>query len=234
MKYLLTYFFIGIAVVSSAQKRFLKGLIVNNAGDTIPGLMETWPADLNPTSFKFKTSPEWEVKTYDTTNVNYFSIDGQAYQRFTLPISMGSNDPTKAPSTSDIIEPVISTVFLKVIQTGRKIALFSYKDEVKIRFYMTNQKNNSPIELIYRVLKIGAQSSVPNSNTYAANKGNAKGNPNYKYNYAYRGMLANVADEAGVMTDKLKFKIKKCTYTAGAIVEIVDAINLDGNSKGNK
>jgi hypothetical protein len=234
MQYLLATFFICVSVLSNAQKGFLKGFIINNAGDTIEGLIEPWRGDLNPASFKFKTTAESEVKTYDTTDVNYFSIGGQDYQRFRLPITMDSQDPKKAASTSDVIEPVTSAVFLEVIKTGKKITLFSYTDEVKTRFYMTNQKNNSPIELIYRVRRIDTQSSSPNSNTYAANSGYAKGNPNYNYNFAYRGMLANVADEAGAMTDKLKFKIKKCGYNSASIREIVDDINFDANRNSTK
>jgi hypothetical protein len=217
MRYLLATLFICVSVLSNAQEGFLKGFIINNAGDTIEGLIEPWRGALNPASFKFKTTPEWEVKTYDTTNVNYFSIDGQGYRRFTVPISMDSQDPKKAASTSDVIEPVTSTVFLEVIMTGKKITLLSYTDEVKTRFYMTNQKNNTPIELIYRVMKI-------NSDPYLSTRLSVqyrKGNP-YKYNFAYRGMLANVADEVGVMTDKLKFKIKKCGYNSASIREIVD------------
>jgi hypothetical protein len=234
MQYLLATLFVCVSVLSNAQKGFLKGFIVNNTGDTIPGLIEMWRGDANPTSFKFKTSPEWEVKTYDTADVNYFSIDGQGYQRFTVPVSMDSQDPVKAASTSDVIQPISSTVFLEIIRTGRKITLLSYRDEVKTRFYMTNQKNSSPIELIYRVRKIDTRSSSPNSNTYAANKGYAKGGPNYNYNFAYRGMLANVADEVGAMTDKLKFKIKKCGYNAASIGEIVDDINFDKTNKSGK
>lgn len=193
-----------IPISAHAQTRFSKGFIVKSTGDTLRGFIGVTETDLNPVEVTFKYSLTGEVKTYSLEQVQYFSIEGiVTFQRFNVSISM---DPVDLEEVQGYHAPppVRRTVFLKILQRGKVIELFSYRDDIKIRFFIIHSGAPQPRELVYKVLKEGAH---------------------FAEAFAFRDMLLFIGEREGVMTSKLKSYINRAEYTQRQILKIVSMMN---------
>lgn len=141
----------GIPVFGFAQSNFQKGYVVTNNKDTLTGYIDYVEQTRNPVSVTFKTALESQIQTFNTANCSAFSINEmEAYQRFGVEVSMSkielgnlSVDPDKTTEKRD--------VFLKVLQAGKNVTLFSYTDKIKKRFYLLEKDSIIPYELISRI-----------------------------------------------------------------------------------
>ncbi len=110
-----------------------------------------------------------------------FGIDGIAsYQKFLCMISTDVTDSRHIVEGRDTSFR-IDSVFLKVFQKGKNLALYSYTDNLKTRFYIGEAPDYKPTELTYRLYldASNATNTTVNENTYQkqlfalANKYNA-------------------------------------------------------------
>lgn len=200
--FMLTFVF----YAASGQREFVPGLVVTNAGDTLHGLIEQREKDqdITPASITFKASEDASPTLYSVDDISYFSLaGGLSCRRYTVGISM---DPVQLRKVMGytIPQPVIKPVFLEILQEGKEISLFAYQDELKPRFYVLDDEHDEPQELVYRIIKLGA---------------------NYREGFQFRDELSFLANRAGVLDDELRFRISQCTYTREPIVAIVSVIN---------
>jgi len=204
LKNLYTTLLLWVSFSATAQLRYAEGLVVTNDGDTLKGLIEQREVDLNPSQVNFKPSQTAPEKTFTVDDILYFSVPGMgSYQRFTLAISM---DPVDLDAVQGYSAPpaVRKTVFLKIHQKGRHLALYSFRDELKVRFYATHSQSAEPQELVYKVLRVGG---------------------NFAEVFSYRELLTFIGERAGVMKEKLKQEISKAAYNEGQILKVASKIN---------
>lgn len=145
MKHLYTVLiFILISFQSQAQRNFKPGYIVKLNGDTIKGFIDYRDWKQNPQVITFKLAAV--AQRYSYVTIKGFGVDQfENYQIYTGPITKGAvnlGDLSSGIDSSFATE----TVFLRSIFQGKNIALYSYTDQIKTRFFIS-EKNGVPIEL---------------------------------------------------------------------------------------
>jgi hypothetical protein len=194
---------LGFAATSLAQI-YNKGFIVTTSGDTLSGFIEVKESDFNPVTIKFKPTMDAEKRSLGIDDITYFSIDGIGqFKRYTVSISTYPIE-LKLLNVVSTYPPVEKAVFLRVLQIGRVISLFSFEDEVKIRFYATHDQAPLPQELVYRVMRNDLK---------------------FAEAFSFRDDLKFAAQRAGVLTKKLKGKIGSALYRESHLLKIVSEMN---------
>lgn len=141
-----------LPLFSIAQSNYKPGYVVTSKGDTVRGFIDYRNWDSNPSAISFKSALNDRGKQVFTTgNIKLFSISGfVTYKKFICSVSMDETN-TAHPNTSRDTSYKIDTVFLKVLQQGKHLALYSYADQIKTRFYVGEYPDYTPTELIYRL-----------------------------------------------------------------------------------
>jgi len=140
-----------IPLLSQAQRNYKSGYVVNTKGDTLRGFIDYRGWDLSPHYIRFKTSKDGADQKLTPDDINFFSIDKTtSYRKFTGKISMDNTSEDHMIQFRDTSYK-FATVFLKVLQKGKSLALYSYTDAIKTRLYYGEQPEYEPIELVYRL-----------------------------------------------------------------------------------
>src|SRR5471030_3192533 len=148
---LLPVFFL-LPLFSLAQSNYRAGYVVTTSGDTVRGFIDFRNWGANPDEISFKRSiADGTKKTYGLNDITFFSIDGfTAYKKYTCKISMDITDINHIIDGRDTSFKM-ATVFLKVLQGGKYLALYSYADDLKNRFFIGEAPDYTPTELTYRL-----------------------------------------------------------------------------------
>lgn len=131
---------------SFAQRNLQDGFVVLNNGDTLKGFINYREWYKNPASIMFSTAKGSGMQRYKLQDITCFAVnEREMYQRYFVRISMdrqlvGNIGEKDTSGKKD-------TVFLKVLQTGKNVTLFSYSDDVKKRFYILPANESTPVEL---------------------------------------------------------------------------------------
>lgn len=213
MKFSLTLFTLSLSVILSghAQNNWQKGYVVTNDNDTLKGFIDQKEWDLNPKKITFtKNKERGEPKIFSAKQISYFEIENAGfYQRHVVSIS--KDNVGIGFSRNYYVKNVVDTVFLRILQQGKYVTLFNFKDEIKNRFYIKNGDQNA-VELIYQLYQ---------------DKGIERQNEQYKT------QLKFIAETSGTYAGKLGWLIKKATYDNRSLLNIVSAINGTGAEKTN-
>jgi len=171
-----------LPLFSAAQSNYRAGYIVNSKGDTVKGFIDYQAWDNNPKSIAFKsTLADRDKKTFSMGSMRAFGVnDIASYEKFLCRISTDITDNRRVIEGRDTSFR-IDSVFLKVLQRGKNLALYAYTDDLKSRFYIGEAPDYKPRELVYRLYIDASNSSgnTVNENTYQkqlfalANKYNA-------------------------------------------------------------
>lgn len=156
-----------IPVLSFAQTNFRKGYVITNSKDTLKGYIDYKERSKSPVNVDFRTSLNSSTQTYNLENCAGYGIDDTEHQRrFTVNISMSKVDVANLSYGPDSSFKR-KTVFLKVLQDGKNLALFSYEDDVKERYYMMSRDHQEPVELIRNTyLSTVKTNAIVNDNKY--------------------------------------------------------------------
>jgi hypothetical protein len=186
----------------SAQSNYKPGYVVNLKGDTLRGFIDYQEWGSNPDAINFKKTLADPVSKYSASDITAFGIDKlESYIKYTGPISTDLTDPNKAASEDERDTSFrMGTVFLKVLEKGNKVALYSYKDELKIRFYIGGTPDYKPVELVYRITRVSTE-------------------------YTYRKQLSTTAYKYNELTDNIIAQIGRLEYYESDILDIVSKIN---------
>ncbi len=146
--YKLLFFLFLFPVFSFAQSNYKPGYVVKINGDTVKGYIDYHTWNQNPKAINFKTSLDSGsmVTGFSTVNIASFTISGlDRYKRFVTEIS---RDPVNgfSVSSSANMQMYTDTVFLKVLNSGKYITLYSYSDKIKPRYFI-DENNGRPVEL---------------------------------------------------------------------------------------
>lgn len=136
-----------------AQSNFKKGYILTSKGDTLKGVInhKVWASISN--SFEFKTSNDSKnIENITANNASKVVIEGfEQYESF--PVSISMNELQYSRIEDEDVPVKIDTVFLKVITKGNRLNLYSYRDQLKDRFYVLIAPAATPIELDLKIDK---------------------------------------------------------------------------------
>jgi hypothetical protein len=204
---------------SLAQSNYKSGYVVTLKGDTIKGFIDYREWDKSPVTIKFKSSLENSFTSLAAHNINCFNISNMTeYQRYIGPISMDSTNPEFMLNERDTTFR-IDTVFLELLERGKNIALYSYSDGIKTRFYAAEAPDYTPTELVYRLYynsdKQGGSGRTVNENTYMK-------------------QLFALAVKYNAMTNTLQRDIEESDYRELYLIQIANKINNINKRKSNK
>jgi len=193
-----------------AQSNYKPGIIVNLKGDTVNGFVDFQEWANNPESVNFKDAPGGPVRRFMASEIIYFQVGHVvAYQSYNGPVSMDATNINHLSTGRDTSFKTMA-VFLKLEQDGKYIALYSYADDLKKRYFVSEKKDNKAFELIYR--------------TYV--------NSDLSYNTVneerYKGRLIYLSSKYNSYSDNLKKNIEDAAYDQD-LVTIVNKINRTTN-----
>jgi hypothetical protein len=201
---LLPVFFL-LPMFSPAQSNYRAGYVVTTAGDTVRGFIDYRNWDSNPSAILFKSAlNDPRGKKLTPSDISLFTVPGYiTYKRFVCSVSLDETNTAHIGSARDTSYK-IDTVFLKVLEQGKRLALYAYADQIKTRFYIGEYPDYVPVELIYRLYNNSGISTDENT---------------------YLKQLFALAAKYNALDDDLNRDFGGASYTAVDIFAIVGKIN---------
>lgn len=204
-----------LPTLSYAQSNYKSGYVVNIKGDTLKGYIDYREWNLDPDAIEFKTTlSDQSPKKFGPSDISYFNINGlDAYERYSGLISMDITDKDHLGYSRDTTYQT-KNVFLRLLQKGNNLALYSYTDGLKTRFFISQAPDYSPQELVYRLYY-----NYSGDDNVAGQKG-VTVNEN-----TYMKQLFALANKYGVLDDNLQREIERADYKKDDLLSIVSKIN---------
>jgi hypothetical protein len=205
MRYLKTLLiFITFPAFLFAQSNYKPGYVVNQRGDTLKGFIDLREWDLAPQSVSFKKVVSDANSTqFGPAEVRYVEVsDLTAFRSYSGLITNDSTNPDNragdetAPDTS----MRMAAIFLKVVDAGTKVTLYSYKDEYKTRYFIAEAPDFKPVELIYRASRVSEQNT-------------------------YRKQLSATASRFNELDDQTITRIARAEYKEDDLLYVINKIN---------
>ncbi|SDE78395.1 hypothetical protein SAMN05216464_109177 [Mucilaginibacter pineti] len=207
MKFLYLTLLLSLSIsLLHAQSNYKPGYIINNNKDTLKGFINYREWSKNPQSIKFKPGTDAQPVNYTVNNINEFAVSNlEYYKKFIVRVSRNNVDVSSLPSRPDTSYS-IDTVFLKNIVNGKHISLFSFSDDLKVRYYVFNNNSKRIDELKYNLYM------DDQTNTVVTGVG-------------YKAQLSQYASAYQPENSKLGSKILARQYREIDLVQIFRAIN---------
>ena len=201
-----------IPLFSIAQSNYKSGYVVNLKGDTLRGYINFKEWSYNPESIEFKTVLADKARELSLTDINYFEISSYvSYRSYTVSISTNPVDVSSPPAAIDT-SSTTGNVFLKVLEKGKHVTLYSYKDNLKERFYIKENDAATPTELLYGIYQDPNNNNVVDKNTFQV-------------------QLLQVADKYNISSDKFIAQVQGSKYKDYVLIPIVAQINGSANEE---
>src|ERR1700742_4300089 len=119
-----------------AQKFNKPGYVVDLKGDTIRGMVNSNISDRNPSSVTLITNNG--KMQYTLMDAEGFGIYNDiTYQRHVITVSQDMPGATTADGADTTLKQ--GMFFLKVLASGKKVSLYAYTDNIKTRYYISEQ-----------------------------------------------------------------------------------------------
>lgn len=208
---LLPIFFL-IPAFSIAQNNFQPGTVVKLNGDTLHGFINYGTWENNPKKISFRKDSASATVKLTPKEIKYFNVSVgylSEYQRYAGTISTNNTEINHLLNVRDT-SAIIDTVFLKIVQSGKNMILYSFADNLKTRFFIARKPGTQPEELIYRIYYNGDVENGYNRTSYEN---------------TYQKQLYQVATELNLMTGDLKNDIEKSSCNEGDLIKIAGKIN---------
>jgi hypothetical protein len=198
-----------LPTLSIAQTNYKQGFVVTTEGDTLRGFIDYKEWDLTPIIISFRTSANsGTVQSFNPGNSSYFEVTGmEAYRSYEGTITMDKVDKDNLSYVRADTSVRNDRVFLRKLQGGATVTLYSYKDDIKQRFFILENGESNPQELIYK--------------RYLQATNNAK----VVERRFYVGQLLNVARHQSILTDKLQREIEAAAYKEQDLLRVVSKLN---------
>ncbi|RYE30114.1 MAG: hypothetical protein EOP42_12840 [Sphingobacteriaceae bacterium] len=211
MKQIFTYIILCIPFLTFAQSNYKKGLVVKTNGEVLNGYINYQEWDRNPKIIFYKTLiSDKETLKFKPAGIQSFElVNLENYISYTGRISADKTGFPDLPTGLDT-STRRDTVFLKQIVSGSKVALFSYTDNIKTRFFIV-EKGTEPTELIYH------QYYTDNNHTVVSTD--------------YRNQLLDLANKYISENHNVTGTINLALYTQSTFEKIVAAINGEAITK---
>ena len=149
MKFFYTFLVAFIPFSLFAQSNYRPGYVIQSNGDTLKGYINYREWNRCPKFIEFKNGTADKQATEFTPQTSReVHITGlETYVTYAGPLSTGNTNLQDLPDHIDSTEKTV-VVYLKQAVTGKHLTLYSYTDELKIRFLIA-EPNSAPIELKY-------------------------------------------------------------------------------------
>ena len=171
-------------------------------GDTIKGQIDYKKWETNPLKIKFTNGSS--PVNYSPRDLRSFTVNGlDDYKSAIVEKDMRPVDIQGLLHSGDKELPVTDTVFLRLITTGNKVALYELLD-TKIHYYIEEGSNKQPEELIYKKY-------LTDDNMGLIEKPH------------FRNQLTRLS--ANNNSNSLAHKIEKCQYDETGLSTIIRIIN---------
>jgi len=199
-----------LPLFSLAQSNYKTGYIVSRQGDTVKGYIDYQEWEKNPVQVAFKSSTG-AIQQCTPESIKGFGVDGlEYYEAYVANISLDAMDITHAGGVVDDRSKQ-DAIFLRILNKGRALTLFSYQDAIKVRYYVREQDNAEPKELEYHVY--------------------VDANLATKYVTRYRAQLQYIAQRSNAGDDRLSGWISSAKYDEHDLLKIAAAINGNEGSQ---
>lgn len=213
------YFFAALILaapfISFGQSNYKPGYVINFKGDTLKGFIDYREWDINPDVINFKKAMgDKNGIKYSTSDIKFFTINGsESFVEYNGPISTDPVDVNVGVSARDTSFRV-AAIFLKLLERGDRLALYSYKDDLKIRYFISEGPNYIPKELVFKIYNNpNYDPNVPvNEDKLTAEK-------------AYKRQLVLLAQKYNELTNSLTVYIQRSEYMEDDLLKIVSTIN---------
>lgn len=193
-----------LPIFSYAQSNYKPGYIVTSKGDTLKGFIDLKEWENNPSNVYFKS--ETDVKNYTAKEIKAFGSTNVTYDQYIGPISTDETNISRLSTGRDTGYKQDAT-FLKVIQKGPNVTLYSYVDNLKPRYFIAESQNNQPYELIYRIYHTPDRGVETHSEN------------------VFVSQLYGLAQKYNPTSDELKLSIEKAQYNGPELKKIAEKIN---------
>jgi hypothetical protein len=215
MKRFLLFAFFLSPLLSLAQTNYKPGYVITNTGDSVPGFINYKERDLNPSSFSFKSAENAAAQTYRIRDCKaYGLISLEKFERHLVDISQSKEELSDLSYGLDTSK-VRDSVFLKVIQTGKNLTLYSYTDRIKIRFYVKESAGLEPYELLHATYKLDEAGKIKDYNQYLR-------------------QLSVLMMKNNILTPENQSKLYAIGYRKAQIMDIISLINAQEIERGMK
>ncbi|MGZ4001219.1 MAG: hypothetical protein ACXVIY_11345, partial [Mucilaginibacter sp.] len=209
----LTTLILTMPFIAFAQSNYKPGYVVTAKGDTVKGFINYQEWDANPEAITFRKTADGQSVKYGVNDISAFSVDKlETFIRYSGKISTNAVDPDKVGTDAETKGDTgfrVAAVFFKVLEKGPRVALYSYRDDVKIRFYVGDAPNYTPRELIYRLTRTNTEKT-------------------------YQKQLSAVALNNNELNESLIAIIARSEYSEDNILDIVSRINKITNTEYKK
>ena len=153
---------------SLAQGNFQHGVVVNLKGDTLHGFINYGEWENMPKNIYFKADANNPPVKFSANDIKYFNVSVgylAEYQSYKGPVTTDKTEINHLYIGRDTSFR-IDTIFLKIIQKGKNMVLFSYADNIKTRYFISKNLNDQPEELIYRIYYNSAEENGRDRTVY--------------------------------------------------------------------
>lgn len=191
-------------VIAFSQSNYKSGHVVKVNGDTLKGFINYKEWQHSPKSIKFRSGTSGQSHELSPEEIKSFEINGlESYISY---IGQISTDRTKFPNIPAYLDTtrVLDTVLLRQVTTGKFVTLYSHKDKVKERYFISHS-GKTPTELRYH--------QYYNANNQIA-----------ILDY-YKLTLDSLQSKLQPGNVKLKKKIQDSKFTSYNLVEIFNLLN---------
>jgi len=169
---------------SFAQENYIAGSIINQAGDTIKGLLDYRNWNINPDKISFKANAESAPRIYTPSDIRGFLVADDLYRSAPVEIET-STYKTKELEYGAQFKLESRRLFLRALFTGNK-ELYLYHGPNDLELFYIHQDTSFTLLLHKKYLKEQAGSSV------------------VAHNQKYLGQLAGYLQDCSSIQSKLK------------------------------
>lgn len=199
---------LALATPSFSQTNYKAANLITLKGDTIQGFVDYREWNINPENINFKKSLTVKDQQKITpADVLAIIIPGsESYQTYVGPVTtndISGNYMSNVRDTSFRID----NIFLKVLQKGKNVTLYSYEDRIKKRYFIS-EGVEPPKELTYRI--------------YSTSEGQQT---TTVYESTYKKQLSSVAGKHDLLEPALNVQIQRSDYDYANILAVVSKIN---------
>jgi hypothetical protein len=192
-----------------SQSNYKAGYIITLKGDTTHGYINYKEWDNNPLTVTFKKETQSPPETFAAKDISAFGVTGQLYyQRYIVSVSQDQVEMTNMNTRLDTTTRV-DTVFLRLLNRGRYLTLYSFKDKLKSRYYALENGQNEPYELIY----------------HAYSDFNKDESTAIQYIRRYRTQLQNILQRNNIDNSRISTEIEQSDYVESDLSRVAKDIN---------
>ncbi|HEY8999844.1 MAG TPA: hypothetical protein VIM89_00730 [Mucilaginibacter sp.] len=210
MKSIYLFLFVSLLFpsLSYSQSNYKAGYVVNSKGDTTKGYINYKEWDNSPKTVAFKKEiKQSEEENFSVNDITAFGVTGQLYyQRY---IVTASQDPVEINNMNTYLDTSsrVDTVFLRLLNKGRYLTLYSLKDNLKSRYYILESGESEPYELLYH-----AYSDLNKDNVIQRVR-------------RYRTQLQNILQKNNINSDHISAEIAQSDYSESDMTRVAQDIN---------